>query len=65
MRRRRRPCRWWALSRSRSLALLLPVIEFRLLILLVLGILLHRRSGFYQGMSSFVRGWARYRTSRG
>src|ERR1700686_2287311 len=46
MRGRRGLCRWRWWPRSRSLALLLPVIEFRLLVLLVLGILLHRRSGF-------------------
>ena len=65
MRRRRRPGRWWPRSGSGSLALLLPVIEFRLLVLLMLGILLHRRSGSYQRMPRFSRGRMRDRTSHG
>lgn len=63
MRRRRRPCGWG--PRSRRLALLLPVIEFRLLVLLMLGILLHRRSGSYQRVPIFGRGRVWHRTSHG
>src|SRR5579872_108098 len=63
MRGRRGPCRWRCRPRGGSLALLLPVIKFCLLVLLVLGILLHRRSRLYQWMPAFRRGRVRYRTS--
>jgi len=53
---RRRRCRW---SRRRTLPLLLPGVEFGLLILLVLRILLHRRSLSYQRMPR-GRTWHRW-----
>jgi hypothetical protein len=57
----RRAWRWrrrrW--SRRRALSLLLPGVEFGLLILLVLSILLHRRSLSYQRMSR-RRMWHRW-----
>jgi hypothetical protein len=56
-----RRCRW---SRRRTLPLLLPGIEFGLLILLVLSILLHRRSLSYQRMSRWRTGHRRRHWSR-
>src|SRR5271166_6335679 len=50
-------------SRSRTLALLLPRIELGLLVLLVLWILLHRRSWFHQRMCVLHRGRTRHRAS--
>jgi hypothetical protein len=56
LRRAWRRCRW---SRRRTLPLLLPGIEFGLLVLLVLRILLHRRSLSYQRMPR-RRTWHRW-----
>jgi len=61
LRRAWRRRRW---SRRRTLPLLLPGIEFGLLILLVLRILLHRRSLSYQRVSRRRSGHRRRRWSR-